>query len=372
MYHHYDGQGFLSIAFTVSFDLFSFVQTVFKKLYKNSGRERGTFRFFREKLNRRNVTADVKHYEDCEQLFYSVRKCYLIEALLEFFQMADKEQRPKANSPHSVYVLNEEYRETYFLGIIDKFLDEFVFNGGDEVSDEDMQSDDDTSDGVWSYGMNIIKCFMLLLDFKDAVSTGNGDHLCILRKQLLIHFFSTPGFNEFAIEMLSNTLQSGVLLSEAEAHRCKWAATANWKGGHGKNVEIDLFQENRNCEMKKLIKSMGANKTDKAIERASKASGGVTKIVEAFEQQVNIAQKSATHSHKSSIKDEAVIRADLRSLKPFQKQDGRAFESFMNISDNPTSSFNQAKFDTWVKRHKNNILIHYTTADDPDLEESSE
>ena len=47
---------------------------------------------------------------------------------------------------------------------------------------------------------------------------------------------------------------------------------------------------------------MGANKTDKAIERASKASGGITKIVEAFEQQVNIAQKSATHSHKSSIK----------------------------------------------------------------------
>ena len=150
--------------------MFSFVQTVFKKLYKNSGRERGTLRFFREKLNRRNVTADVKHYEDCEQLFYSVGKCYLIEALLEFFQMADKEQRPKANSRHSVYVLNEEYRETYFLGIIDKFLDEFVFNGGDEVSDEDMQSDDDTSDGVWSYGVNIIKCFMLLLDFKDAVS----------------------------------------------------------------------------------------------------------------------------------------------------------------------------------------------------------
>ena len=89
----------------------------------------------------------------------------------------------------------------------------------------------------------------------------------------MIHFFSTPGFNEFAIEMLINTLQSGVLLSQAEAHRCKWAATFNWKGGRGKNVEIDLFQENRNCEMKKLIKSMGANKTDKAIERASKASG---------------------------------------------------------------------------------------------------
>ncbi len=63
---------------------------------------------------------------------------------------------------------------------------------------------------------------------------------------------------------------------------------------------------------------------------------------------------------------------DLRSLKPFQKQNGRAFKSLMNISDNPTSSFDQAKFDAWIERHKKNILIHYTTADEPDLEEFSE
>ena len=213
---------------------------------------------------------------------------------------------------------------------------------------------------------------MVLLDFKDAVSTGNGDHLAILRKQLLIHFFSTPAFNEFAIEMFTNILQCQVLLSEAEAHCCKWAATVNWKGGSGKNIEIDLFQENRNSEMKKLIRSMGANKTEKAIERASKASGGVSKIVEAFEHQVNIKPKSAMHSHKSSVNDETLISADLRSLRPFEKHDGRAFESFANISHDPTSSFDQAKFKEWINRHKKNILIHYTTADDSDSEESIE
>ena len=345
---------------------------MFKRVYKNSGRERGTLRFFREKLNRRNVTADVKHYVDCEQLFYSVGKCYVIEALLEFFQMAGTEHRPTANGPHSVYVLNEEYRKTYILEVIDKFLDEFIFYGPDEeLSDEDV-TDEDVSDGVWCYGINVIKCFMVLLDFKDAVSTGNGQHLSILRKQLLVHFFSTPGFNEFAIEMLINTLQCQVLLSEAESQHCKWAATVNWKGGYGKNIEIDLFQENRNAEMKKLVRSMGANKTEKAIERASKASGGVTKIVQAYEQQVNIHPKSTTHSHKSAINDERAISADLRSLRPFRKEDGRAFESFMTISHNPTSSFDPAKFKEWIKRHKKNILMHYTISDEHDLEESSE
>ena len=223
------------------------------------GREKGTLRFFREKLNRRNITVDVKHFEDCEQLFFSVGKCFVIEALMEFFQMVDTKHKPTANSPHSVHVLGEDYKKSYIINVLDQFLDEFVFFG------ENNECSSVMSDGIWCYSVNILKSFMVLADFKDAVATGNGEHLAILRKQLLIHFFSTPGFNEFAIEMLINILQCEVLLSKAEAHCCKWAATVNWKGGASNNIEIDLFQENRNCKMKKLIKSMGANKTDKAI-----------------------------------------------------------------------------------------------------------
>jgi hypothetical protein len=52
--------------------------------------------------------------------------------------------------------------------------------------------------------------------------------------------------------------------------------------------------------MKKMIRSMGTNKAEKAIERASKASGGISKIVEAFEEQVNIYPKSGSHTHKQS------------------------------------------------------------------------
>ena len=142
---------------------------------------------------------------------------------------------------------------------MDKFLDEYVF-----VQDKEVE-ECETVDGIWCYSTNILKSFLLLADINDAVALGIGEYLSVLRKQLLKHFFSTPGFNEFAIEMFINILQCQVRLSEAEAHLCKWAATVNWKGGAHKNVEIDLFQENRNAEMKKLIKSMGAIKTEKAI-----------------------------------------------------------------------------------------------------------
>ena len=97
---------------------------------------------------------------------------------------------------------------------------------------------------------------------------------------------SMPGFNAYAIEMFINIVQNEVPLSEAEADQCTWAATANWKGGPGKNIEIDILQENRNKDIKKEIRGMGANKTNKAIDRASRAAGGQWKRVENFEQQV--------------------------------------------------------------------------------------
>ncbi len=312
-------------------------------------------------MNRRNVTADVKHYEDCEQLFASVGKCFVIEALLEFFQMADAKHEPMANAPHNPHGLSEAYKKSYIISTLDKFLDEYILFDGTKTS-TDLETDQ--MDGVWCYAVNTVKSFMLLADFKDAVATGNGQHLSILRKQLLMHFFAATGFNEFAIEMLINILQSKVLLSEAEAYHCQWAATVNWKGGAGHNIEIDLFQENMNSDMKKLIKSMGANKTEKAISRASKASGGVTKIVESFEKQVNLHRRSSTHSHKSSLDDECLILADLRAIRPFEEVEGRSFESFAGMSCDPTQPFDDAKFDQWIARHKHNILMHYPVSSD--------
>ena len=221
-----------------------------------------------------------------------------------------------------------------------------------------------SEDGVWFYGVNIIRSFLVLADIKHAVATGNGEYLFILRKQVLVHFFSNPGFNEFS--MFIDILQCNVLLSEAEAEHCKWAATVNWKGGAGKNIEIDLFQENRNAEMKKLIKTMRANKTEKAISRASKASGGVSKVVEAFESQVYIEKKSSAHSHRSSSEDEKLISRDLRSLRPFRKEDGRQFESFTGVSCDPLNSFDKEKFKDWIEKHKNNIVMHYPVYREPE------
>ena len=126
----------------------------------------------------------MKH-EDCEQLFITVDKCYLIEALLEFFQIVDENHKPTANEPHRVNILlNEDYQRSYLTSTLDKFLDEYIFNDKDKKS-----CPTSPTNGVWGYAINLIKSYILLADIKDAVATGNGEHLSILHKQLLTHFF---------------------------------------------------------------------------------------------------------------------------------------------------------------------------------------
>ena len=100
------------------------------------------------------------------------------------------------------------------------------------------------------------------------------------------------GFNEFSIEMLINTLQMNVLLSEAEAHECKWLLQLIRKAVLTKILKLICSKK---TEIKKLIRSMGANKTNKAISRTSKASDGVMKFVEAFENQVSMPKRSPSH-----------------------------------------------------------------------------
>ena len=116
---------------------------------------------------------------------------------------------------------------------------------------------------------------------------------------------------------------------------------------------------------------MGANKTEKAIQRMSKAAGGVSKIINVFEDQALIKPKSSIHSHKSSSDDEKKISADLKKVKPFSLMPGRSYESFTGVSSNPLEDFNDAKFGEWLQRHQKNIAVHFPTVGDGNIDDAA-
>ena len=92
----------------------------------------------------------------------------------------------------------EEAKQKY-VNAIDKFVEKYFLSPSLFPND----------DGILNYSVNILLYYLLLMDIKDAVSTGNGNYLATIHKQMLFHFFSSPGFN---------VMQNEVLLSEAETH----------------------------------------------------------------------------------------------------------------------------------------------------------
>ena len=319
-----------------------FFQLVFKRLYTNSGREMGTMRYFREKMQRRNVTQDVKHYEDCEQLFLSIGRYFAVEVLIQFFNMIDQNGVPTKNRPPYYMLEVGNNKQVYYDSVLDKFMDQFLLQATQDPVEHDPVIDEDF---VHNNSVCILNYFFLLLDFKDAVREGNGARLATLHNVLVQHF------NSYAIEMLINVVQNEVFLTDAEAHNCVWASTANWTDGPGRNVEIDLLQENRNKDLKKQIKAMGANKTNKAIDRSSRASGGERQIAENYDQQVNRPVHSSSHSHQSSVLDDKKILADLRTLKPFNTIPNRKHDSFQEISSDPLATLDETELARWLSRH---------------------
>lgn len=81
--------------------------------------------------------------------------------------------------------------------------------------------------------------------------------------------------------------------------------------GAGKNIACDMAQEICNRVSKDIVRGMGANKTKKAMMRASKAAAGVHQIVQQLHDVAKIKRRSQAHSHKNASDDEVLMMQDL-------------------------------------------------------------
>ena len=107
----------------------------------------------------------------------------------------------------------------------------------------------------------------------------------------------------------------------------------NVKGGKGNNVESDLLQEHAVRHQKTLIRQLGANKTKKAIERASGAAGAIAAINSNIDLSLGITPKSSRHTKTVSDKDRKVVSDVFLELKPFHFTPGRKFDSFGKLGN---------------------------------------
>ena len=286
---------------------------------------------------------------------------YAVLALLRFFGMDETHESPRKNIPPNDVVHGSGDKQDYLDKVMDKFVMQYLMTTDSDIhldSEDKLEGEDgleDNQDPVREYSLCLLKLYFLLGSPRESVKSGDCDQLAILRTVLLKLFKSHSRHNAYAIEMLISILQDEVFLTQRQAHQTSWASIANWKGGARNNIEIDLLQENINSELKKSIKGMGANKTNKSIDRVSRAAGGSAEIIENFDEVVGIKKKASSHKHKSSEKDESLILSDLLPLKPFVSINGRFHEGFEDVSSDPLATLDKAAFNDWLNKHKKNI-----------------
>ena len=141
------------------------------------------------------VTQDVKHFEECEQLFISVGRSYTVSAFLHFFKMETTEYSSICNIPPYDELRGDGDKELYFNTVLDKFVVDYLMpttNPRELVTDEQPHL-------VKEYSLCSLRYFFILMDIKDVVREGEGDRLATLHIRLLVRFKIEPGHNAYAI-----------------------------------------------------------------------------------------------------------------------------------------------------------------------------
>jgi len=128
------------------------------------------------------------------------------------------------------------------------------------------------------------------------------------------------------------------LYSEKMAFRAIHCRVVNYLGGEGRNVANNLKQEHHVKRNKKLITKLGAQKTLKAVTRATAASSGIEDITNNIEYQKDIPRSSSKHTAASADEDEIEMVKILRGLQPFKIIPKRSHTHFPNI---PKSSMDE-------------------------------
>ena len=90
----------------------------------------GTLKYFRKKLNRKNVTPNkvLDSYDGCEELFVSIGKAHITVALMNFFKMEIIDDYPTAHCFEN-NMIHKSYETTkqYFDDKSGEFVDNYRF-----------------------------------------------------------------------------------------------------------------------------------------------------------------------------------------------------------------------------------------------------
>lgn len=138
-------------------------------------------------------------------------------------------------------------------------------------------------DDLQSYVFQFLQWYFVILTFKDAIKEGDSDRTNITLKFCIPIFFSHSILSKYLEECVDYILKTEVLLTEKLAMKVRYGSFVNLTGHKGEKKAADLQKENEVLVLKELIRGLGSNKTEKAIDIITKAAPVIQDIVDNFD-----------------------------------------------------------------------------------------
>ena len=182
----------------------------------------------------------------------------------------------------------------------------------------------------------VLSLGMLLMEFNDSIREGDGTRILRCWRYFFL-FFKASERTNYSIEAFTLLAQEKYLLSPRMAMQLKWSRTINVHGRPGKNIPGDLHMEHLNRECKEAISGLGANITEKSIQRIGKCLGRVKSTLQQYDSVNEVKQESGHHTSHSTDVDLGKVLKQLQDSCVFAHQSGRIHRTFPKLTHNLTN-----------------------------------
>lgn len=206
----------------------------------------------------------------------------------------------------------------------------------------------DIEDGVYNYARILCHYGSLVMEFRDAWHEGDGERVLRCWKVFMPHF-KAAGCTKYSLEALKLLIHSGITCSPNLAHQVTWNRSVNVRGGAGNNIPCDLFNEHINKQLKHIIRNMGSNLTELALQRAARSVTSLEEICQRFDNQSGVPWRTTAHSTKSDKDDVRKVVGIVLKNQLLVEVGNRDHKSFKEMKLNPLHKWDVPKTEKWIR-----------------------
>ncbi len=369
----------------ITFEMFHFkmkvLNVIYQILYKSDSDDAGTMEAEKVRLCKKNVDPDVNNHYDSDREFFSIFfESYVIESLMSFFKLADKNAQPEDNfgqdRSRSLSELSKEELENVFLETFERFV---IFHnlqtplyGKQQCQRESVEKrscrlpsgtvktfsvsvmKQVEDDYIYNYGRNVLELGLLFTELEDCCRLPDRARLLSIMKYLMIALRGHNKSAKYNLEVLRFLFHQLATLSEREAYETLYGLFINTHGQIDTHIPADLLMEHHVQTIKTTIKCLGSNKVNEMVIR--KRTGAEPAFKEIFD---NYCQTTATVTRTSTSKVPSnneefnILLRDIHTANPFGVfSEGRKFVKFPKIPLSVLNKCDMNSLNAWIKKNK--------------------